>query len=241
MTSAIAPVSKPGTLLLLTQMAASSGAFKAIAPVLEGRGHRVTLKVGDGQPLSFSDAEIEAWVREADIVVLGMSPAPKFAAQEIKAGEIAKRLGKPFGFYGDAPFCWARARPGAWFEGLADAAAFYTTLNAEDAEAAKAVFPRAVRVANGNLLREAEAFASRTRAEVRAQLGFADDEVVVLAPGTKNPVGNILTWGLSQEALGGSRRRMAAGTASSSRPIPATATRSRSIRTPRPTRAPRRT
>lgn len=192
---------KPRTFLFLTQMAASSGAFKAVVPILEARGHRVLAVIGDGQPLAIADAEIEAKVGEADLVILGMSPAPKYAAQEIRAAEIAKRLGKPFGFYGDAPRCWARARSGAWFEGVADAAAFYTTLNDEDAQAAEAVFPKALCVANGNPMREAEAFANRSRAEVRAALGVADDEHVVLAPGTKNAVANILTWGLVQEAL----------------------------------------
>lgn len=37
-------------------------------------------------------------------------------------------MGVTYGFYEDVPRCWARARPGAWFDELAQGAAFYLGL-----------------------------------------------------------------------------------------------------------------
>lgn len=182
--------------------AAQSRAFTRLKPVLIGRGYKVNLMVGDGQPLSQSDNEIVSAVQDSDVVLLGMSSAPETAQPEILAGLKAHELGKPCVFYGDVVKCWMRARSGAWFEELAKTAAMYLGVNEIDAEAAREVFPVAILVATGNPLREDIFFSEMTREQVRSELKVSENEILVLAPGGKyDGWGDIAFWNTIMEAL----------------------------------------
>ena len=187
---------------MVARDAAPSRAFQRLARLLETRGHHVTLMVGDGKPLKEKSQQIARAVACADAALLGMSSSPELAKPEIAAGKAAQRAGVPFGFYGaDGLRTWARAREGAWFAPLAQGAALYLGITQEDAEAARAVFPRARLVGTGNPLREEMAFSTFAREEVRARLGIAPEEKLVLAPGSKFGAGNMALWAMTVDAL----------------------------------------
>jgi hypothetical protein len=189
--------------VLVARDAAPSGCFKRLEPVLEERGFDVVLIIGEGKPLTKTVEEIVlAVVSQASVVILGMSSSLELAQPEIAAGEAARGVGKPYGFYGDVPRCWALARTGAWFEELASGAAFYFGVTQADADAAREVFPNAkLLIGTGNPLREEMAFPRLTREEVRAKLGIAPDEKLVLAPGRKFAAGNMASWVVVMDAL----------------------------------------
>ena len=187
---------------LVARDAAPSRAFGKLEPVLRESGFGVCLLVGDGKPLDQEQKMLmDAAVAGADCVVLGMSSSEELAKPEILAGEMARRLGIPYGFYGDVRRCWARARTGAWFEKLAPSADFYFGITKGDADAAGEVFLSAKLFGTGNPLREEMAFARFTREEVRAKLGVAPNEKLVLAPGGKFAGGNMGQWNVIMDAL----------------------------------------
>ena len=182
--------------------AAPSRAFAKLKPVLEERGLEVDLMVGDGQLLSQSDQEVVLAVEGANLMLLGMSSPAENAQPEILAGEKARELEIPYGFYGDVIRCWARARKGAWFENLASTAEFYFGVTEDDANAAYEVFPNAQLIGTGNPLREEMAFPKFTRDEVRAKLNIAPHEKLILAPGGRFPGGgDCVSWAIIIEAL----------------------------------------
>ncbi len=181
--------------------AAPSRAFTRLEPELTKRGHAVQLFVGDGKPITASLDAVRGAASEASIVVLGMSSSKELAEPELVAGRVARDGGIPYGFYGDVRRCFNRARPGAWFEELAEHAAFYFGVNGEDALSAREVFQKAMLEGTGNPLREDMAYPTFSRAEVRQKLGIADDEFMVLCPGGKCATVNIATWVAVQDAL----------------------------------------
>lgn len=187
--------------VLVGRDAAPSGCFKRLEPVLKDRGFDVTLFIGDGKPLPNSLSEISAGVAAGGILLLGMSSSLELSEPEIVAGKAAMAVGVPYGFYGDVPLCWGRARPGAWFEELASGAQFYCGITQADADAAASVFPNARLLGTGNPLREEMAFPSFTRDEVRTKLGIAPEEKMVLAPGGKFAAGNMASWVVLMDAL----------------------------------------
>lgn len=193
--------------LLVARDAAPSRCFTRLKPVLEECGLDATVHVGDGKPLVIDNVTLGQSVAESDLVILGMSSSSELAQPEIAAGEAAQKAGKRFGFYGDVPGCWSRARVGAWFEGLAPNTVFYFGTSQVDAENARSVFQKAQLIGAGNPLREEMAFPRFSRAEIRRQLGVGDDMKVVLAPGGKFPAGNAASWAMVIDAikqLGGS-------------------------------------
>ena len=180
---------------------APSAAFKRLEPVLVERGFDVDLIIGEGKPLAKTAEEIIFASSHASIVLLGMSSSDELARFEIMAGEAAKIATVPYGFYGDCPRCWARARAGAWFEHLASGAACYLGVTREDADAAREVFQNAKCVGVGNPLHEEMAFPRFTREEVRSKLGIASEEKFVLSPGGKFAGVNMAQWAIVMEAL----------------------------------------
>ena len=187
-------------IVLVGADAAPSRCFMRLEPVLKERGFDVELIVGDGKPLDKSTGDIMGTVSQANIIFLGMS-APDVAMPEIVAGETAKLKNIHYGFYGDVRRCWARARAGTCFAGLASDAAFYFGVNQEDADAAEKIFPRALRVGTGNPIREENAFARFTREEIRSKLKVAPNEKLVLAPGGVWAWANMAQWTILIEAL----------------------------------------
>lgn len=180
---------------------AYSSCFRKVAAALVSQGVKATLFVGDGKQLTVSLAEVASEVACANVVLLGMSSSKVLAEPEIVAGTTAKSLEIPYGFYGDVPRCWARARKGAWFEPLAGATSFYFGVTETDTEAAREVFPNAELIMTGNPLREEMAYPELDRETVRMRLGATPDEKIIFAPGGKSVSGNIATWALVIDAL----------------------------------------
>lgn len=181
---------------------APSGCFKRLEPILKERGLDAVLFIGEGKPLNKSLEEVALAVSNASVVVLGMSSSFELAQAEITAGDAARNAGVPYGFYGDVPRCWARARKGAWFENIATDASFYYGVTQADANAGRQVFPNAQLIGTGNPLREDMAFPSFTREEVRAKLNIVPEEKLVLAPGGNFfAAGNMASWVVVIDAL----------------------------------------
>lgn len=192
--------------LLVAQDKAPSDAFGLLGTELYARGHKVVLLAGGGKVFPASTDEIHEAVREANIVVVGMSSSAKLAAPEIAACEAAVRQTKLFGFYGDTYHAYQRAAQGSWFGPYSQLADFFFAINKEEADKARKVFTDLTpetSVVTGNPSWESYAFPKFTRAEVRANYGIADDEIMVLSTVSKTTVVNILIYGLLVEALSG--------------------------------------
>jgi len=187
--------------VLVARDIAPSACFKRLVEVLEKQETETVLIVGNGLPLKETLEEISLAVSTADVVILGMSSTAELAEVEVSAGETARRLGIPYGFYGDCARCWARARAGAWFESLAPGAQFYFGVTQADAEASQEVFPNARLVGTGNPLREDMFFPRFSREEVRTKLGLGMEKKLVLAHGGKFAAGNMVSWVVLVEAL----------------------------------------
>jgi len=189
-------------IVMVGRDAAPSDCFNQLGPLLLEKGYEVELIVGNGKPLTVSSEQISSEVHSANLVLLGMSSSPELAEHEVFAGFEALEKGIPYGFYGDVPACWARAREGAWFADLAKSADFYLASDEVSAGRASAVFPEStIRVATGNPLRESAKLASPWRQWVREQLGLEDKTKLILAVGGKFPAGNISLWSLLLEAI----------------------------------------
>lgn len=186
---------------MLARDAAPSGCFAKLAPILKERGHSVLMTVGHGKPIKTTLPLIEDMVRDTDVVFLGMSSSSELSELELLAGDAAELAGVPYGFYGDVPGCFARAREGAWFRSLAENTSFYCGVDDADARAARFVFPNALCVGTGNPLREEMAFPVMMREQVRAKLGVPSDVALVLAPGNKTASFNMATWTILMGAL----------------------------------------
>ncbi len=195
----LAPVLKK--VVLVAQDAAPSGCFELLEPVLKEQGFRTELFIGRSKPFEKTEDEIDLEVMDASIVIIGMSSSKELAKLEISAGSSALQLGIPYGFYGDVPSCWGRARAGSWFEDLASIASFYFAIDQQDADNAREVFPLAQCIATGNPLREEMAFPKFTREEVRKKLDITPNEKLVLAPGDKFAGGNMAMWSMTIDAL----------------------------------------
>ncbi|MDZ4345054.1 MAG: hypothetical protein U1E51_21745 [Candidatus Binatia bacterium] len=189
--------------VLVARDIAPSSCFERLAPVLQERGFETELIIGKGKPLppTITPHTIILAASQASLVILGMSSSLELAEPEIVAGAAANGAGVPYGFYGDVRRCWGRARPGAWFEGLAENAAFYFGVTQENADAAREVFPKAQLIGTGNPLREEMAFPRLTREEVRSKLGIAPEEKLVLASGGKFAAEQMASWVVLIEAL----------------------------------------
>jgi len=194
--------------LVARDIAPSEALGKHLAPELQKRGHEVVAYLGSGKPLTQTLEEIRQGVRNADVLVSGMSSSKELAEPEITACLTAalQELSKkkiPFGFYGDTYHCYERARENAWFGPVREDADFFFSVNEEEAMAAKSVLtnPNLISIATGNPTWEGYAFPKYTRAEVRAKYGIADEEVLILAPGGGSPAVNTLIWGLLIDAL----------------------------------------
>lgn len=190
--------------LLVAHDAAPSRCFQKLKQLLEQHEYDVDAFLADGRLLNELIArQMYDDVRSAEfaIAVLGMSSSEKLSADEIRAGEVAKQHGIPFGFYGDVERCWGRARKGAWFESLAEQAAFYFGVNEKDADAAHEVFPNAVCIGTGNPLREDMAFPTHTKEEIRNYYKVLPQEKLILVPGNKFTAGNIVQLSVIIQAL----------------------------------------
>lgn len=190
------------TVVLVAQDASPSRSFQLLAPALEERGWTVHLFVAGGEPFASSPSEMVGRIAQAHVVLLGMASSAELAAPEIAAGEAARTLHIPYGFFGDTKNCWGRASKGRWFASLAPDASFYCGVSRKDAEEARQVFPKARVYGTGSPLREQSMISLPSRQEIRAQLKLDPEDFLILSPGMKFPAGNIVMWGMAMEAVG---------------------------------------
>lgn len=189
---------------MVARDAAPSRAFVRFKTELERRGHEVCGFLGDGKPLSVSLDEIGNKVEDMDIAVIGMSSSEELAEPELAALAAAHTCDVSFGFYLDTANCHNRE----WFGEYRNQARFFFAVNEREQKKVAAAYPEALVVATGNPLREDAFFPKFTHNQVREKLGVTKEETLVLAPGGKSPVVNILVWGALLEALARVPNRM---------------------------------
>ena len=189
--------------LLVARDIAPSRAFELLATELTNRGHDPILLIGKGKPMAATTEDIQAAVQMSDVVVVGMSSSAALAEPELVACATAVTTGKSFGFYGDTFGCHERARDGSWFGPYRSRATFFFAVNNNEMEKAKKVLIGAKTIVTGNPTWEDYAFPRFTRSQIRDKLKIRDDELFILAPGGKDPVVNIMVWGLLLDALTG--------------------------------------
>jgi hypothetical protein len=144
-----------------------------------------------------SEHSLEVKVKNADVVVIGMSTPEENAAIEIAAAHLCMRHGKPFGFYADTHGAYTRKH----FKQFAQYAHLVFVVSDDDVGWAEKHFPNANIVITGNPL-WADYFKPASREEARALMQALPNEYVVLAPGTKNATHNKTVWSATIKAAG---------------------------------------
>jgi hypothetical protein len=152
--------------------------------------------LGQGKPLAISIPEIETAIKKASAVLLGMSSSLELAKEEIAAGRKAAELGIPFGFYADTYGVYKRP----WFKDLREQTSFIFVINENEGRGAKEIFPHAKIIISGNPAWEDFCSPKYSYKEVRINLGIESNEKMVLSPGGKLAISNILLWGAVIEA-----------------------------------------
>jgi hypothetical protein len=179
-------------------MVASCEAFSKLKDELQERDIEVCAYLANGKPFAASAVhEIELQAEHCDVILVGMASDEKLAKEEMAACKVAIEMGVPFGFYADTYGVCQRK----WFEKLCDKASFLFVVNEEEAETARELYPNAIVFVTGNPTWEDYFYPRMSREEVRAKLGVEDNETMVLCPGGKSLVVNILHWGGVIEAL----------------------------------------
>lgn len=177
--------------VLLGNMVASCQAFNLLVPELQKRGADVVTYLANGKYYPMNLAHMLAHVRTSDVAILGTASSPDLAKEELAAAETAIACGVPFAFYADTYGTWNRQ----WFREATKSAAALFVINEDEAQRARAEFPNVNVVASGNPVWEGFAFPSVSRQEVRAKIGIADNEKLILCPFGKSFVVNILHAG----------------------------------------------
>ncbi len=136
-------------------------------------------------------------VLKSSFVLMGMSSTPELARYEILAARTARENSIPFGFFADIFNVFARS----WFESFMDSGPLLFVINEEEKQKAQGKYPNAKVVNSGNPCWEDFCYPKYTRESVRQTLGIPDDRIMILSPGTKSPVVNILLWGAITEVL----------------------------------------
>lgn len=175
---------------------APTNCFKAIGPKLEAKGVETVSVLGAGKPFEGSTGTVKGAVRDADLVVLGLSSSPERAKLEMVVAEFAREAGIPYGFYSDMALCPFRT----WLCDLARNTSFIVGLLPTSEELAE-MYPQARVYPSGNPLRGTMAFPELSRDVVREKLGVKPHEKLIVAPGGKFPAGNFQLWGLLIETL----------------------------------------
>jgi hypothetical protein len=140
-----------------------------------------------------------------DFVLTGMSSSPELSENELIALRIAQEEEIPFGVFSDTFGAWKGRE---WFEEYRQNATALFVLNEEEAAEARVKYPKAKVFGYGNP-RWAEFFSPRmTRQEVRAKLGLAGGDIVVLVPGGKDLECNRLHFNAVISACGLGRREL---------------------------------
>lgn len=191
------------TVCFLAHDAAPSQCFNRLDEEIRTKfsGIKTVKFLGNGASIHDQHNEIAKAVREANLLLLGMSSSSQFAESELFGGSIAKESRIPYGFYSDMPFAPYRGRDGGWFSDLAKEASFLFGLLPNSTEEVVAMYPKARCVRTGNPLRDAMAFPRFSRKEIRDRLSIGSEQKLILASGDKLAVCNGLIWMLLIEAL----------------------------------------
>ena len=164
--------------------------LRLLGEFLEKQGIAVCWYLGSGDAISTSFGLTER-IANSDAVICGMSSSEKLAAPEIMAANMAQQLGVPFCLFADS--FNAHLKP--YFNKWLYKAAALMVLNSAEAQKAREHLKDVKVVATGNPAWEKFFFPRFTREEVRDRLTIPEDCFVILSPGTKELVVNVLLWG----------------------------------------------
>ena len=183
--------------ILVGRDVAPSQAFKILAGELRGCDWQVGEFLGNGKPLKASLQEIRLAAKETDIIVLGMSSSPERSAEELFAGKFALEYKKPLALYADNRSAWQRPH----FQDLLAQANLLFVVDNQASAAAQNRFPNLQVVASGNPTWEQYNSPVSSKQEARRQLGFGDEEKLILAPLTKTLTVNLANLNAIIEAI----------------------------------------
>lgn len=177
---------KRNGVVLVARDVAPSAALRRVGDVLSSQGHAVAQHLGFGKALKSSVDMIVSAVKEAAVVVCGMSANAKLSAEEVEAATTAVECGATLGFYCDTFGCHSRE----WFAKFRGRTnvKFLFHVNAQEARDAEQFFPNAVAYAPCNPEVEDAFYSTANCREVRAKLGVQGDEYMVLLNGHKAPM-----------------------------------------------------
>ena len=174
-----------------------SKTFDLLAEELSGRKHTVVGFHNRGSKDPMLVERIKLQVGNADAVILGISHPTERAKPEIEVAECARDLEVPFGYWSDTFGAFARPQ----ITHLRDTASFVFCINEAEAQKARGLFPNATTFGTGSPLWE-EFFTPKVPREVaRKKLGVHPETKVILSPGSKSLMVNILLWGCLVEAV----------------------------------------
>ncbi len=183
--------------LVAHDFAPSQGLSK-LKDALESNGHTVTSFLGFGKNITAPENTLAEHVRNADILVAGMSSSAELAVEEIHAAKIARDANILFGFYSDIYGNFNRP----WLRSLNAKTNFLFVINAQDAaEAKKSYGNQTCIVATGNPMWEDFTHPAHSRILTRKLLGITSQQPVILVPGTKEFAININLFSAVTEAI----------------------------------------
>lgn len=159
--------------------------------------HKVISFLGHGRPIQEPIEHIIWQAKNSDVILFGMSSSIELSKEERIVADCAIEKNVPYGFYADTYGVPQRA----WFEKYRDKASFLFVVSEKDAEEAKDLYPNAKIVISGNPIREMYFSLRHSRKDARKILSVSDDETMVLCPGGKDLVSNILHFGTVLETL----------------------------------------
>lgn len=167
---------------------ASSQGLSKLKNVLENNGHAATSFLGFGKKITAQENTLAEHVRNAHILVLGMSSSPELAREEIYAAKVAENTKIPYGFYSDTYGNFNHP----WLRSLNAKTAFLFVINEQDAIEAKKKYGTQTHVlATGNPMWENFGHPEHSRMLTRKLLGIAPQSHMILVPGTKEFTINI--------------------------------------------------
>jgi hypothetical protein len=170
--------------------------FHVFAKELEQCKHKVRTFLVDGKPPKFTEENVEQAVTDSDFVLLAVSNSFN---ETLLAGLHAVKNQIPFGIYAASqPVCYL----GANLEPLRQNCQLLFVFNESEVRPAKNLFPNATIVASSSPNWEKFFFPELTRNEARARLNIGDDENMILVPGDKDLILNILLFAATIEAAG---------------------------------------
>lgn len=146
-----------------------------------------------------SENELDRKIKWADITCIGMSAPEKNAFVELEAAQMCSWQDRKFGFYADTHSAWTRPH----FSKFRERANFLFVVNDAEVVAAKELWPTTKIVNTGNPL-WGEYFKPVERNMKREVLMLAsEDTFVILCPGTKNAMHNMIVWSATIQAAAG--------------------------------------